>query len=203
MKISNLIFVKYDFEIMQITDSNDENPLNWSLLSIDENLIPNEGHFLVRSKQIKEDKEWTCWMNISAPEMICDFVFTIDAQNSKIVLNDYHSLSEYVVPNKLSDNFCSYELYYTNKNPEVGLNILKNQINNVSDKAIICEYIGYIYRDENNQNEAIKWFMKGLELGQPSSEYIYLELSELYKHIGDLSKANEYNLKYEQINSGI
>lgn len=49
MKIGNLIFVKYDFEIMEISDSEDKNPLNWSILPIEEKVIPNDGHFLVRS----------------------------------------------------------------------------------------------------------------------------------------------------------
>ena len=197
MKISNLIFVKYDYEIMKIVNSDDEDPLNWSLLSIDENIIPNEGHVLVRSQQILENEERTCWMNISLPEMISDFVFTIDAKNSKIMLNNYYEMADSVVPNKLSNSFCSYEFYYTKAKPEVGIEILKKEIENVIDKGLVCEYLGYIYRDEEENGKSIEWFLKGLDFGEPSSEFIYKEISDLYHKIGELKLAEKYLRKFE------
>jgi len=195
MKISNLIFVKYDFEIMEITNSEDENPLNWSLLSIDEKVIPKEGHFLVRSKEILKDEERTCWMNVSTPEMISDYVFTIDAKNSKIVLNNYHSLSNKVVTNKVSNTFANYEFYYPKSKPIVGIEMLKREIENVTEKGLICEYLGYIFRDEKEIENALKWFLKSLEFGEPSSEYIYGEIANLYDEKGETELAKKYRNK--------
>lgn len=197
MKIGNLIFVKYDFEIMEITDSEDKNPLNWSILSIEEKVIPNDGHFLVKSKQILENEERTCWMDISMPEMISDYVFTIDAKNSKIVMNEYHSLADKVVPNKLSNTFANYKFYYTKSKPIIGIEILKKEIENVSKKGLICEYLGYIFRDEKDNDESLKWFLKSLEFGEPSSEYIYGEISEIYDEIGEAQLAKKYRDKLE------
>ena len=197
MKIGNLIFVKYDFEIMEISDSEDKNPLNWSILPIEEKVIPNDGHFLVISKQILENEERTCWIDISMPEMISDYVFTIDAKNSKIVVNEYHSLADKVVPNKLSNTFANYEFYYTRVKPIIGIEILKKEIENVSEKGLICEYLGYIFRDEKDTDESLKWFLKSLEFGEPSSEYIYGEISELYDEIGEAQLAKKYRDKLE------
>ncbi|MBK7009817.1 MAG: hypothetical protein IPH36_14895 [Saprospiraceae bacterium] len=141
--------MKYDFEIMEISDSEDKNPLNWSILPIEEEkVIPNDGHFLVISKQILENEERTCWIEISMPEMISDHVFTIDAKNSKIVVNEYHALADKVVPNKLSNTLTNYEFYYTRVKPIIGIEILIKEIENVLEKGSICEYLGYIFRDE-------------------------------------------------------
>lgn len=197
MKISNLILVKYDFEIMEITNSEDENPLNWSLLSNNEKVIPSEGHFLVRSQEILNDEVKTCWMNVSTPEMISDYVFTIDAKKNKIVLNDYHSLADKVVTNKLSNTFTNYEFYYTKVKPIIGIEILKNEIENVSEKGLICEYLGYIFRDEKEKEKALEWFLKSLEFGEPSSEYIYGEIAGLYDEIGKTELAKKYRNKFD------
>lgn len=195
MKISNLILEKYDFDILEIIDSEDENPLNWSLLPIDEKAIPNDGHFLVRSQRFSANAEDTCWINISMPEMIADFVFAIDPKNSEIVLNDYAELADKVVMNKLSNTFACYDLYYTKANPQIGIDVLTTEIKNVTEKGYICEYLGYIYRDEKEHHKSIEWFLKCLEFGEPSSECIYKEISDLYSEIGNLELAEKYRLK--------
>lgn len=189
--------MKYDYEIMEIIDNEDEHPLNWSLLSTDEKVIPSSGHYLVRGQQILNNTERTCWMNISTPEMTSDYVFTIDAKNSKIVLNHYHVLSNEVIPNKLSNTFVNYEFYYTKINPQIGIDILKKEIENVSEKGLICEYLGYIYRNEGEQNRAIDWFLKCLEFGEPSSKSIYKEISNLCYEQGKLEIAKKYQRKID------
>ena len=198
MKISNLIFIKYDYEIIEITDSSDENPLNWSLMPINEKIIPNEGHFLLRSRQVIEGGERTCWMNISSPEMISDYVFTIDAKNSVLVLNDYYLLADKVIPSRLSNTFTNYEFYYTKERPSIGIEILKREIEVVEQKGFIAEYLGYIYRDEEVYDKAIKWFQKALGYGEPSSEFIYKEIADLYHQTGEDMLAEKYHKMYKQ-----
>lgn len=198
MKISNLIYAKYDFDIMEITNSEDENPLNWSLLALNEEVIPSEGHYLVRSKEILKDEERTCWMNVSTPEMISDYVFTIDAKNSKLVLNNYHSLSDKVLTNKASNTFANYQFYYPKSKPIIGIEMLKKEIENVTEKGLICEYLGNIFRDEQEIDNAIKWLLKSLEYGEPSSEYIYGEIANLYDEKGETELATKYRKKIEK-----
>ncbi len=197
MKISHLRFVKYDSAIMEITNSEDGNPLNWSVQSTNEKVIPSKGHYLVRSQEILDKEIRTCWMNVSTPEMVSDYVFTIDAKDSKIVLNNYHSLSDKVVTNKLSNTFTNYEFYYTRVKPIIGIEILKKEIENVSDKGLICEYLGFIYRDEKEYDRALTWFLKSLAFGEPSSEYIYSEIAGLYDEIGKTELAKKYRNKFE------
>jgi tetratricopeptide (TPR) repeat protein len=182
---------------MEITNSEDENPLNWLLLPINDKVIPGEGHFLVSAKKVSAEGVSRCWMDISTPEMIADHVFTTDEETNTIAVNEYHTLAQEVVPNKVSDTFTNYDIYYTRANPKVGIEILKRELENISNKGFICEYLGYIYRDEKQIEHALEWFLKALEHGEPSSEHIYLEIAGLYDEIGATESAEKYRRRFK------
>lgn len=68
-------------------------------------------------------------------------------------------------------------------------------------KTVIAEDLGYIYRDENRVEEAIDSFMTS-EKTNPTSEYIYQELAQLYGQLDNKAKEQEYQQKFKE-NGGV
>ena len=73
----------------------------------------------------------------------------------------------------------------------MGIRILRDGLNNSDRKCFIAEDLGYILRDEGRTEEAITAFRYSADEG-PSSEFIYLELMQLYDEIGDAEKVEHY-----------
>lgn len=44
--------------------------------------------------------------------------------------------------------------------------------------------------------QALEWFLKSLEYGEPSSEYVYLEIAQLYEQLGEAEVAKKYREKF-------
>lgn len=192
MKIEELIKKEEENSAIWIINDRVNDPLNWLLTPLNDSLIPQNGYYLVNGIFTSNLKSENCWLSISTPEMIVDFTFLINSENLTIDTIDYHTIEDQVVPCKLSDCFATYELYYSRTNPRIGIQILKSQLENVNEKGYIYEYLGYIYRDENRISESIQYFTKAIEIGPPSSSFVYDEISQLYEKIGELEMARKY-----------
>jgi hypothetical protein len=204
MQIKDIFSDKNSTKIFYITNSNSDNIIDWTIESTDLELIPNEeGYFIVAAKQVYANKTIDCFIDLTTTERMTDHVFRlVDDKIIGELLYDYsrkHQNS--IIPAVASDCFGIYELYYAKENPQVGIDILRSGLTKSLTKNVIAEDLGYILRDENRISEAIDSFLVS-EQNAPSSEYIYLELSQLYGQLGQADKQLEYEKKYRE-NGGI
>ena len=108
-------------KIFNIKNSESENPLNWLVEPTELELIPyNDGHYLVKASIIGVNKTVeTGFINLITPERIVDYVI-YDLKKPK-----FSSIHEFVdkdvIPAVASDCYGWYELYYSKKNPPLGL----------------------------------------------------------------------------------
>jgi tetratricopeptide (TPR) repeat protein len=200
MEVKNIFSEKSLIKIFVITDSNDDNILNWTIKETQLELIPDyEGHFIVAAKQVFEDKTVDCYIDMTATERITDFVIRLESNKAVGELfYDYSKKNKNsIIPAIASDCFGIYELYYSKENPDAGIDILKEGLTKSLVKSAIAEDLGYILRDENRTDEAIEAFLISVANG-PSSIYIYDELAQLYRQLGKFDKQLEFQNKFEK-----
>src|SRR5258708_19541219 len=89
-----------------------------------------------------------------------------------------------------------YELFYSKKRPEVGIEVLQGGLRSSAKKAAIAEDLGYILRDERRFQEAAEAFEIAVEEG-PSSYFIYGELAGCYGETGNKELADKYRKLFE------
>ena len=200
MKLKD-IFSDNKTKIFLVTNDDKDNELDWTIEPTDFELIPDEEEtFFVKAKQVYKDKTVDCFLGIVTPERIADFVIKLD-KNNKAIIESFSDQENSVIPVVASDCFGDYELYYSKENPQFGIDILKDGLTKSSSKNVIAEDLGYILRDEERTQEAIEAFLIS-EQNEPSSEYIYGELAQLYEQLGQTEKQLEYEKKYKD-NGGI
>ena len=198
MKIKD-IFTNKTTKIFRIINEDNENEINWKIEPTEFELIPeNEGNYIVKAFEVFENKTIECFIQIITPERIADFVIKKN-KNGEVNVENYYEQENSIIPSVASECFGVYELYYSRENPKVGIEVLKNGIGKTENKINIAEDLAYIYRDENKIEEAIEMFLISEQLG-PNSEYIYQELSQLYKIKGNIEKQKEYETKFENSN---
>jgi tetratricopeptide (TPR) repeat protein len=200
MKVKD-IFKDKQVKIFVVTDEESDNQLEWTIEPTNLNIIPeDEQTYFVKAKQVFKDKSIDCYISIVTPERIADFVINL-GDNGKTISENMHEQENSIIPAVASDCFGIYELYYAKENPQVGIDILKDGLTKARNKNVVAEDLGYILRDENRIEEAIEAFLIS-EQNQPSSEFIYSELSRLYGLIGQADKQQEYQIKYKK-NGGL
>jgi tetratricopeptide (TPR) repeat protein len=200
MKVKD-IFSDTSTKIFKVTNSEDENELLWTIKPTNLELIPYDTEFyFVKAIQTLPNSTIDCFINITTPERIADFVVKLNS-NGQTIIENYYEQENSVIPTIASDCFGDYELYYSKENPQIGIDILKSGLTKATNKNIVAEDLGYILRDEGRIEEAIEAF-KISEEYEPSSEYTYWELSGLYEQLGQVDKQIEYIQKYKD-NGGI
>lgn len=183
-------------KIFKVENSNGS-LLQWAITPTELKIIPHsEAHFLVIADIIDKNKSKSKgYINLNTPERIADYVI-YDLDNPK-VCGIYDLKEKEVIPSVASDCFGLYEMYYSKFDPEIGIETLKKGLELSTEKSVIAEDIGYILRDENRLNDALKYFLISEKL-KPSSEYILGEIEDIYKSQGNEKKAEEYRVKFEQ-----
>jgi tetratricopeptide (TPR) repeat protein len=204
MQIKDIFSDKNSAKIFNITSSDSDKIIDWTIEPTDLELIPDEeGYFIVAAKQVYADKTVDCFIDMTTTERITDHVFRL--VDGKIICESFYDYSRNnqnsIIPAIASDCFGIYELYYAKENPQVGIEILRDGLTKSLTKNVIAEELGYILRDENRNIEAIEAFLIS-EQNEPSSEHIYLELSQLYGQLGQADKQLEYEKRYRD-NGGI
>lgn len=188
-----------DINIFEVVKSKSDNPLDWKIKPTKEILIPyTDAHFIVKAKMIDSDKNVSdCFINLILPERIADFVIYSDTNGLK-----YSAIYELkgidVIPAVASEAYGDYELYYSKNYPDIGIDILRNGLRLSKDPSLIAENLGYILRDEKRYQESIDAFLIAEKHGV-SSEYTYIELSDLYLSLGDYDKSKEYDEKAKEL----
>lgn len=200
MKLKD-IFNDINTKVFVVTDQNDDNELNWTIEPTDFELLPDEENlYFTKAKQVFSDKTSDCYIGIMTPERIAETVIKRNAKGETNAESIYGQ-EQTIIPAVASDCFGAYELYYAKENPQIGIDILKDGLTKATNKNVVAEDLGYILRDEGRIEEAIEAF-KISEKYEPSSEYIYLELSNLYKELGQADEELKYKQKFKD-NGGI
>jgi len=201
MKVRDLFDKKLSTMIYSVIDADNDDLLKCKIEPTDLGLIPDEeGHYIVIAKQTLVDRTIDCYIDLITPERIVENVIKLD-QKGKVIVESIYDQENTVIPAVAADCFGIYELYYSKENPQVGIDILKAGLIKSDLKTVIAEDLGYILRDENRIDAAIDSFLIS-EKTNPSSEYIYQELAQLYGQFGNKAKEQEYQQKFKD-NGGI
>ena len=200
MKLKD-IFSDNKTRIFVVTNQDEEDELNWTIEPTDFDLLPEEENiYYVKAYQVSADSTHDCYLGIMTPERIAETVVK-RKQNGQIVAESIYDQEQETIPAVASDCYGDYELFYAKGNPQIGIDVLKEGLAKAVNKNVVAEDLGYILRDEERIEEAIEAFKISEQFG-PSSEYTFLELSRLYKRLGQNSLQLEYENKFKD-NGGI
>ncbi len=200
MKLKD-IFSDNKTRIFVVTNRDDEDELNWTIEPTNFDLLPEEENiYYVKAYQVSTDSTSDCYLGIMTPERIAETVVK-RKQNGQIVAESIYDQEQETIPAVASDCYGDYELFYAKGNPQIGIDVLKEGLAKAVNKNVVAEDLGYILRDEERIEEAIEAFKISEQFG-PSSEYTFLELSRLYKRLGQNSLQLEYENKFKD-NGGI
>jgi tetratricopeptide (TPR) repeat protein len=195
MKLKD-IFNNINTKVFVVTDQDDDTELNWTIEPTDFELLPEEENiYFVKAKQVFANMTTDCYIGVVTPERIAEKVIKRNA-NGQTNAESIYDQEQTIIPAVASDCFGVYELYYAKENPQIGIDILKDGLTKATNKNVVAEDLGYILRDEGRIEEAIEAF-KISEKYKPSSEYIYLELSNLYKELGQADEELKYKQKFK------
>ena len=195
MKLKD-IFTDIKTKVFVVMNHDDDNELNWAIEPTAFGLLPEEENiYFVKALQVLTDRTTDCYLGIMIPERIAETVVKSNS-NGQIVTESIYDQEQTIIPAIASDCFGEYELYYSKENPQIGIDVLKNGLTQATNKNVVAEDLGYLLRDEGQVKEAIEAF-KISEENEPSSEYIYLELSRLYKDLGQTNEELKYKLKFK------
>ncbi|MCM5530317.1 M48 family metallopeptidase [Parasegetibacter sp. NRK P23] len=196
MKIKD-IYSDIKTEIFVVLNQDDNNILDWTIEPTSLELLPeDENIYLVKAFQVSADETVDCYLLILIPERIAETVVKMNSGGHLVVENLYEQ-DRSIVPAVASDCFGNYELYFAKENPQVGIKVLRAGLTKAKNKNVVAEDLGYLLRDENMILEAVEAF-KISESNGPSSAYIYLELSNLYKQIGHADLELTYLQKFKE-----
>ena len=112
MKLNN-IFSDLTTQIFKVTNDDSDNQLFWTIMPTNLKLIPeDEGHFFIKAIQTLPNSRIDCFLNISTPERIADFVVKLDS-TGQTILEDFNNQENSIIPTVPSDCYGDYELYYS------------------------------------------------------------------------------------------
>ena len=199
MKLKDIYHQKQQPFLFDIIEENSEDPREWILSPKLEMIIPDEeAHCIVRAILIdSKHNEADCFIDISLPERISDYViFQIEGGLDYIQI--YELEDKEVIPIIASEAIGSYEMYYSQMKPSIGIEVLKRGLEISKTPSVIAEDLGYVYRDENRYQEALEAFLISDACGV-SNDYIYKEIHDLYLLLHDKEKAAVYAEKCKHL----
>jgi hypothetical protein len=200
MKLKD-IFSENKASVFVVTNQDDEDELNWTIEPTDFDLLPEEENiYYVKAFQVSADSTYECYIGIMTTERIAETVVKRDP-SGQIVAENICDQDQTIIPAVASDCFGDYQLFYAKENPQIGIDVLKNGLTKATNKNIVAEDLGYILRNENRIEEAIEAFKISEQTGH-SLEYVFLELSRLYRDIGQTDNELKYKQKFKD-NGGI
>lgn len=197
MKLSTALTKHPDVKILRIDDSEEldfDRFADWRVDPVTGGVLEmDSGFFLLQALQILDSgDEVGCYIDLTMPERIPDHVYFV--QSGVIGRQYIHECDGEVICTVPIDGFGQYDLYYSRTKPEVGISVLRRGLDLAARKGFIAEDLGYILRDEERFEEAIDAFRISAT-GEPSSDFVYLELAGLYDQIGRSDLAEEYQAK--------
>ena len=197
MKLAAAIAQYPEIRIFRVSEDSDDNQRNWEVEPINSAvLLESEDFYIVKAKHILPDGAIRdCYMDISLPERINDYAYFWDGGSLKVYYP--YELKGDIICAVPIDCFGFYELFYSKINPDIGIEILKEGLSISTRKANIARDSGYILREEGRFSEAAEMFQISVD-ETPSSAYIYGELADCYKQIGETEKAEKYQQMFDR-----
>ena len=193
------IFNDNQILVFIVTNDDDDNISQCTIEPTSLQLLPDEENFyFIKALQVEKDKETHCYLGVNVPERIAEIVI-MKGTRGEILIKSVYDCKHTIIPAIASECFGVYELFYAKENPQIGIDILRNGMEKAINKNIVAEDLGYILRDEGRSEEAIEAFEISAAFG-PSSSYTFLELSNLYMELGQVSKALAYKREFEKTN---
>jgi hypothetical protein len=165
----NEIYQNSDCLIYRVVNFYDVEEIeDWIVEKTKYQLIPEvnddlyDAHFVARGFLLHGiNKIEECYVDISIPERISEFVFR-NRDNIFTIENAFESNLN-AIPAVASEQSGDYELYYRPENPQPGIDVLKAGLALSMNKHAIAEDLGYILRDENEIEESTEENLKRQE----------------------------------------
>jgi hypothetical protein len=189
-------------------DDEDDDALEWDPLRFEYTPEPGDvltdagrcGFYVLGAMNILSQTDVRrCYLDVCMPERIDTFAYIF---NGRELRYDYaHKLGGEIIPTIAIDGFGSYELFYSKISPGLGIDVLRRGLNASPRKRYIAQDLGYILRDEGRYRESAAMFQIAVDEGV-SSYFIYKELTELYRRIGDTEKQKHYSALFEAARGG-
>jgi len=180
-------------KFFRVVDSHFDDPRDWVLEPLQTELLSDtesDEFYVIRALNVLPDGTIRdCLMNMTFPERISDYAFFLE--NGHFRFGYHHEFPGEIIPAAALDCFGMYELFYSKKRPEVGIEILRRGLSIAQRKHSIAEDLGYILRDEGRFQEAAEAFRIAAEEG-PSSYFIYGELAAAYSKLGDVENEKRF-----------
>lgn len=188
-----------DSKFFLVLDSDSEHPRNWDLQPLQTDLLSDkesDGLHVMKALQVLPDGTIRdCYMDMNLPERISDYAFFLEGDSLRF--GYHHEFAGEIIPATALDCFGLYELFYSRRRPEVGIEILKRGLSIAKRKHYIAEDLGYILRDERRFQEAAEMFKIAVEEG-PASYFIYGELAAAYADLGDADNETKYRAMFKE-----
>lgn len=196
MRLQEAIETHPEVRIFRVVDSDADEKSEWEAQIADAPVLSQEdGFFILKAKNILPDGAiQDCYVDVSMPERISDYGYQI--RGGVLEARYHHEFQGEIICAVPISSFGVYELFYSKKKPEIGIEILKSGIHSSTKKAAIAEDLGYILRDEGRFAEAAEAFEMAAQEG-PSSYFIYGELAGCYDETGNKMLADKYRQMFE------
>jgi hypothetical protein len=187
----------------RVVDSSAEHPAEWELEPLETELLSDaesDGLHVMKALNLLPDESIReCYMDMNLPERISDYAFFVE--NGTLRFGYLHEFPGEILPAVALDCFGLYELFYSKKRPQLGIDILKRGLAIAKRKHYIAEDLGYIFRDERRFPEAAEMFKIAVDEG-PSSYFIYGELAGAYAELGDSANEKKYDAMFKRAGGG-
>ncbi len=147
-------------KFFHVIDSESDRPQNWELepLQID---VLSDAHsdacYIMRAFNVLPDGTIRdCHIDMNLPERISDYAFFVEGASLRFEY--HHEFPGEIIAAVALDCFGIYELFYSRRRPEVGIEVLRRGFAAAERKRYIAEDLGYILRDERRFREAAEMF---------------------------------------------
>jgi hypothetical protein len=197
MRLQDAIKVYPEVRVFHVRSSDNDQTSEWDVEVSDAKVLSQkDGFFILKAKNILPDGSVRdCYIDVSMPERISDYVYRI--HEGCLAACYHHELEGEVVCAVPICSFGIYELFYSRKLPDIGIEILKGGLKATDKRAAIAEDLGYILRDERRFREAAEAFEIAAQEG-PSSYFIFGELAGCYDELGDKDLGEKYRQMFEK-----
>jgi len=185
--------------VFQVIGYEAEDWSNWQLAPLPCATVPDTEDRLYVLKAFNvlgRGRVQDCYVNLSMPERIIDFVWFL--REGILTQHCHHEVEGDVIPAVAIEGYGVYDQFYSRRDPEVGMGVLRQGLHVARQRGPIAEDLGYILRDEGRTEEAIAMFSIAVDEG-PSSFFIFLERAALYDALDDRKAAERDRQQVDEI----
>jgi tetratricopeptide (TPR) repeat protein len=194
MKLKD-IFSDCKTAIFVVTDNTPDLELDWIIEPTSLELIPDdENEYYVRAKQVSETSVSECFLGIETPSRVSESVLKLTG-NGEVIVESIVYQRDSIIPVIAAECTGDYQMFYSFEDPRIGLEILATGLAKATNKEAPAEDLGYIFKDEERFEEAIEAF-KICEQAGSTNVFIYKELAEIYKQLGQPDQQAYYQNKF-------